>query len=403
MQDLELTAEEKEVLAGARGPGPAKAMELVAAVGRAMGAGRLVPISSAHVSGISYANIGPHGLSFIREILEGVDRLPVRTTINPCGMDLDAADSWGLPREFVEGQKAIIDALSAAGAEPLLTCTPYRAGAGIERGSVLAWAESSAVCWANSMLGARTNRVGGPEALASAIVGRTGEYGLLLDRNRLPTHVVDAVVYLKDPSDFGLLGLSIGAMAGSGVPFVRFAVDQPEPSESDLLYMAAAMAASGAVGLFYAEGAAPPPAGGGWEDRASKVRIDSLDRAKGMLGNSRGAPDLVAFGCPHCSVGEMKEISRLLNGRRVKATTWVMTSRKAAERAEAEGVLDNLRASGVQIVRDTCVVSAPLDRLGFTKVALDSAKAAFYCPSHCGVEVIHSSARECVEKAVRGR
>ncbi len=397
-----LAEEERDMLEGRMGDGPRKALELVVAVGTVYGAARLVPVESVHVSGISYSNIGRHGLAYMKEILAGSRGFRVPTTVNPCGMDLETADGSGLDGDFVAGQRAIVDALSAAGADAILTCTPYRAGVEVKPGAALAWAESSAASWANSMLGARTNRPGGPEALCSAVTGRTAEYGLLLEENRVPTHVVDAVVRLCGPSDFGLLGLQIGSAVGAGVPFIRLAPDQPEPSEGELLAMAAAMGAAGSVALFYVEDATPAPPPGRWETEARKTRIDALEAGSRMLSLGRGSPDLVAFGCPHASIGDLRDLARIFRRRKARIRTWAMTSRKVRDAAREEGIAAELAASGVEIVCDTCVVSAPLGSMGFRRVALDSAKAAFYCPSHCGVEVVYAPREKCADLAVRG-
>jgi predicted aconitase len=395
MPHLILTDQEKEVLAGRRGKGAAQALELVAAVGRACDAQRLLPVRSVHISGISFKNIGEAGLSFLKEILADVDAFVVPTTINPCGFDLSDPDAWDLDPEFKAKQKEIVDLLVAAGGVPLLTCTPYRAGVTVTPGDHLAWAESSAVSWANSMLGGRTNRTGGPEAVASAITGLTADYGLHRDENRLPTFRVDVSRPLSGARDFGQLGLAIGRIASGGIPLLRLHPKQTPARESELLAMAAAMAAAGSVPLFHIEGVTPPPPLPVDGD-ALPLRTADPDPAAEP---PKGPPDLVAFGCPHASMADLRELASNLSGKKVGVTTWAMTSRVVREKARQDGTARALAKAGVSIVCDTCVVSAPLAELGFTCLATDSAKASVYCPTHCGVEVIFETTVKCLAMA----
>ena len=175
---LRLTSQEQAMLAGEEGPGLQKAMEIVVALGRIYGAEDLVPVASAQVSGVSYKNLGDAGLKFLQEwaALGAAARVPA--TLNPAGMDMTAWRELGFSEEFAQQQQAVVTAYSALGVTPTCTCTPYLVGHAPLFGQHVAWAESSAVNYANSVLGARTNREGGPSALAAAITGRTAHYGL---------------------------------------------------------------------------------------------------------------------------------------------------------------------------------------------------------------------------------
>jgi predicted aconitase len=394
---LKLTDEEKGMLDGAQGPGAARAMELVCAVGRVYGARRLIPVSSAHISGISYQNIGEHGAAFLREILESVASFAVPATINPCGFDTARAAAWNLDRGFVEGQGEIVKLLVSRGAEPLLTCTPYLAGVRVAPGAHLAWSESSAVSWANSVLGAFTNRCGGPEALASAITGRTAEYGLHLHPNRNPRLRVDVDCPVQGRFGWGRLGWTVGRLAASAVPWIRLPAGHALPSSGELRALAAGMAASGSVALFYLEGATIPVPQDADSEALERAVVDRLEEVPGTA--TRGDPDLVAFGCPHASLEDLREFAEALRSRKVRKTLWLMTSRHVADRAKEEGTLQILSKAGAEVVCDTCVVSAPLAKLGFRSVALVSSKAACYCPGHCNVDVIHASVRDCLDMA----
>ena len=184
---LRLSPEERAMLAGDQGAGVRKAMEIIVALGRIYGAERLGPVHSVQVAGVSYHNLGEAGLDFLREWADQGARARVVTTLNPAGMDLRAWRELGFSESFASRQLAVIEAYRRLGARVTCTCTPYLVGNLPQLGDHVAWAESSAVSYANSVLGARTNREGGPSALAAAITGRTALYGLHLDENRRPT------------------------------------------------------------------------------------------------------------------------------------------------------------------------------------------------------------------------
>src|SRR5947209_15426826 len=189
-----------------------KAMGILLTVGRLVEAARLVPITSAHVSGASYKMIGDPGLEFLEDFAQTA-RVSVPTTVNPLGTDLAQWQALGIPPEFAEKQARIARAYETMAVRPSFSCTPYLLGARPAFGEHVAWAESSAVCFANSVLGARTNREGGPAALAAAIVGATPEYGLHTDGGREPTVIVK--VHTKPHGiDYSLIGLVAGEQAG---------------------------------------------------------------------------------------------------------------------------------------------------------------------------------------------
>jgi predicted aconitase len=176
-----LTAEEKEMLEGAQGRATQKAMQILVALGEIYGAERMIPVTSAQIAGVSYDNLGEAGLQFLSEMAEGGGKARVLTTLNPAGMDIENWRSLGIQPDFAEKQERVLDAYSRMGVISTCTCTPYLTGNLPLFGEHIAWSESSAVCYANSVLGARTNREGGPSALASSLTGRTPEYGFHLE------------------------------------------------------------------------------------------------------------------------------------------------------------------------------------------------------------------------------
>ncbi|HDQ70960.1 MAG TPA: DUF521 domain-containing protein [Chloroflexi bacterium] len=406
--DLKLSREERAMLHGDMGPGVRKGMEIVVALGRIYGARRLAPVRSVQVAGVSYRNLGEAGLAFLSEWADQGARVRVPTTLNPAGMDLQAWRALGFSETFARRQRAVIEAFERLGARTTCTCTPYLIGHVPGVGEHVAWAESSAVSYVNSVLGARTNREGGPSALAAAITGRTAAYGLHLDENRIATLRVDVRCPVHALSDFGALGYLVGKAAQNRVPYF-VGLDAPDDSWiTALKALGAAMAASGAVALYHVAGITP-------EARSTDVLVpehetlvvDDLQPAyvalnAASVSKHQRAIDLVWFGCPHASLAEIAGVVRRLDGRRVKSALWITAARDVREQAEAEGLLQAIEACGGRIVADMCAVVAPMQELGFRTLATPSAKGATYIPSHAGLLVRYGTVEQCVEAAVTG-
>jgi hypothetical protein len=405
MSELQLSTEERAMLNGDFGPGVRKAMEIVFALGQIYGARRLVAVASVQVAGVSYRNLGDAGLEFLREWADQDARVRVPTTLNPAGMDLRAWQELGFSESFARSQLAVIDAFRRLGVRATCTCTPYLVGNVPGVGEHVAWAESSAVSYANSVLGARTNREGGPSALAAAITGRTAAYGLHLDENRHAALQVLVRCPVRTLSDFGALGYLVGKAARNRVPYFVFESGDAERacSNATLKALGAAMAASGAVALYHVAGVTP-------EAKRPDVLapghetlvVDDLRSAYAALNSAVSQIDLVWFGCPHASLEEMAQVVRLLNGRRIRSALWITAARKVRERAEAEGLLAAVEASGGRVVADMCAVVAPMQELAFATLATTSAKGATYIPSHAGLQVRYGTVEQCVEAAVTG-
>ncbi len=389
------------MLAGEHGAGVRRAMQIVVALGRIYGARRLVPVSSVQVAGVSYRNLGAAGLQFLRAWADEGARVQVPATLNPAGIDLRAWREMGFSPEFAERQLEVVDAYARLGVRTTCTCAPYLVGNRPAVGDHVAWAESSAVSYANSVLGARTNREGGPSALAAAIVGRTAAYGLHLNEGRRATLLVEVRCPLDGPADWGALGYWVGRSAGAAVPY--FAGLEARPSDSELRALGAAMAASGAVALYHIEGVTPEaclpgvlPAG------CPRLVVDSLRPAYAALDDGDPDIDLVWIGCPHASLDEMRDVARLLRGRPVTAGLWVTTAREVRDQAVSQGLVAELTASGARVVADMCAVVAPMQELPFRCVATPSAKGATYLPGHAGLRVRYGSLEQCIEAAVSG-
>src|SRR5512138_1606926 len=195
---MHLTYEEQQMLSGEYGRATQKSMEILTALGTIYAAERMVPVTSVQIAGVSFDNLGEAGLEFLSEMAAGGGRVSVLTTLNPAGMDIENWQALGIDAEFARNQERVIAAYARMGVLTPCSCTPYLFGNVPHFGEHIAWAESSAVCYANSVLGACTNREGGPSALAAALTGFTPAYGLHLEENRRPTLTVDVQARLTE-------------------------------------------------------------------------------------------------------------------------------------------------------------------------------------------------------------
>lgn len=419
---MRLTSKEQAMLAGDEGAGVQKAMEIVVALGKIYDAEELVPVSRVQVSGVSYKNLGEAGLAFLREWADQGGRVRVPTTLNPAGMDLEAWQVHGIPEAFAHKQKAVIAAFAEMGIAPTCTCTPYLAGHEPKFGEHLAWAESSAVSYANSVLGARTNREGGPSALAAAITGRTARYGLHLKANRKAHYVVDVRCPVNTVADYGALGYLVGKRVRKGIPFFRNLAEPLLTLEQDfslpvyhstgladaavdrLKTLGAAMAASGAVALYHVEGITPEAIRGDvLAPSTETLVIDSLAEAYAILNHPAEAIDFVGIGCPHASLEEIRQIAEAIDGKQIAAALWVTTAGPTKKLARERGWVQCIESAGGHVVADTCMVVAPVGQLGFRTMATNAGKAAFYSPGHSGLAVRFGSLEQCLAAAITGR
>lgn len=393
---MQLTREEEAILAGEAGEGRRWAMELLVALGTIFRAEDLVPIASAQLAGVSYKTIGDWGLRWLQDVSR-MSVVSVPTFLNPAGMDPRKWEQMGVDGDFASKQRSILRTYNRMGVELTCTCTPYLIGHLPALGDHLAWSESSAVSYANSVIGARTNREGGPSALAAAVIGSTPRYGYHLDRNRQATAVVRVDVG-DAPVDFGALGVLVGRELGTSVPY--FTGIRPRPD--DMKALGAAMAASGAVAMYHVEGVTPE-AGTALEEDARTRRLDVDERAlsevrEGLTEAIPARVDLVALGCPHLSLDELEQVAAWLDGKRPRPDgpmLWVCTSKEVKKRAQdAVRVIERFG----QVLTDTCMVVAPVDRVAKT-TATNSGKAACYLPmeAFCSQRVVYGSTEELLD------
>jgi predicted aconitase len=376
-----LSRDEESVLDGKYGESTRKAMELVVELGKIFDADRLVPITSAHLSGASYKTIGDGGLKYLEDVSKDA-KVKVNATLNPLGMDRDRWKEMHISPKFAEKQLKVIELYGKMGVRTVCTCTPYLSENVPLLGDHAAWAESSALSFVNSFIGARTNREGGPGALAAAITGKTANYGLHVTENRRPTVIIDADI--EDTLfDHSLLGQAVGRMIGSGIPYYR----NIRPDVESAKTMAAAMAASGSVAMFHVENVTP---------EASRYDISGLEKihigkkelneAQASL-NDASDVQLIAFGCPHLTVREITEMAAFLKDkkkRRKDVDIWFCTSSEVRSRCPDQVKI--LERFG-PVLADTCMVVAPIES-NYQRTGTNSAKAGNYLPTLCSQKVM---------------
>lgn len=398
---MKLTPEETSMLNGEYGHATQKAMQILAALGKIYSAENLIPVSSVQISGVSYANLGEAGLQYLSEMANGGGRARVLTTLNPAGMDIENWETLGISPEFAANQTRVLDAFRSMNIITTASCTPYLIGNTPHYGEHIAWAESSAVCYANSVLGARTNREGGPSALAASLTGRTGAYGYHLAANRQPTISVEVEADLLDTSDYGALGVVIGervqGITGTRVPFIQ---GIETTSVEDLKSFSASVATYGGVALFHMQGITPEAAQLAPPRDGFTITASDLGRAReSMIDASAADVDFVSLGCPHLSIKEIARIAELLEGEIVTKEFWITTARPTKKIADTMGYTDVIEKAGAKFAADTCCVVAPI-KGRFKAMATDSAKACYYGSASNKFQTVIKSFDEVVLSAI---
>lgn len=390
---MKLTNEQREMLEGNYGNAVKKSMNILVALGEIFGAKKLIPIKSVQVSGVSYHNLGDAGLEFLEEMAED-GKVRVKTTLNPAGMDRERWKELGISEDFAEKQIKVIDAFGRMGIETTCTCTPYFIGNKPDKGEHVSWGESSAVTYANSVLGAYTNKEGGPSALAAALTGFTPEYGFHLDENRIPSFVVNVKALINKPMLFGALGMIIGRKAEGRVPLIK---GIEKATTEDLKSFSASVVTYGSAPLFHIEGITPNI----YEEPKDSFEVTDEDIRKALEEmNDTDDVDFVFIGCPHCSIDELKKISELLDGKTVKKEFWIGVARPVKSESDKLGYTKIIEEAGVKFACDTCHVVAPI-KGRFKGVATNSGKGVFYGRGKNKFNIVYRDLEGCIELAVK--
>jgi predicted aconitase len=379
---------DERILAGEQGETRQKMLELLVALGKVFGAERLVPIRSAQVSGASYKTIGEYGLQWLSSLDA---KAVVPAVLNPIGMPRERWQEMGVDPDFAGKQQAVVAAYERLGIGLECTCTPYYLRE-TSYGDHLAWSESSAVSYANSVIGARTNREGGPGALAAALVGKTPCYGLHLAENRKPQVIVRVQADTRDWSiaHYGALGYYAGKLVGNRIPFISGI----NPDRDRLKALGAAMAATGAVALYHVEGITPEASKIPFELSGLEVIAVESGEVEALF---RDLPvDAVAVGCPHCSPAELTTIAGLLNGKTVTKPLYVFAAQGVIDLNRK--TVDLIEKSGARVFADTCMVVSPVMEQ-YSAIMVNSGKALAYVPDMCGALARIGTIEECVKVA----
>ncbi|MDP9269495.1 MAG: aconitase X catalytic domain-containing protein [Chloroflexota bacterium] len=403
------------MLSGEAGAGVALAMRLVVRAAEVTAATRLIPINRAHLDSCLYH--GQASLDFVGRLAADGAGVAVPTSLNVGGVDLLHPDLWRGEQVAAARGRELMAAYRSLGCLPTFTCAPYQLPQLRPRlGEQVAWGESNAIAFCNSVLGARTNRYGDFIDAACAVTGMVPEAGLHVTAERRAVIVLKPgrdvpPAFFDDDSFYPVLGLVLGRRAGSSVAAI---VGLPPGLGDDRLKaIAAAGASSGSVALFHVIGSTPEAPSleaalhGSEPELVAEIGMGELRAARSELMTADPGARLraVSLGTPHASLPELRRIAELLDGSRRAdgVELLVSTSRDLLAAADEEGIGDRLRAAGVELLVDTCSYIAPILHPGGGAVMTDSGKWAYYAPGNIGAEVMFGSTAECVASAVAGR
>lgn len=408
---MRLSESDENVLAGSAGEGAALALRIVVGAARALGAETLLDITSAHIDGCLYH--GDSGTLFAEKLVGAGAKVRVPTTLNVGALDLLHGRNTRLAPAAHDMARRMMSAYVALGCQPTWTCAPYQAGHRPAPGTNVAWGESNAVAFCNSVLGARTNRYGDFLDICAAITGRAPCTGLHLPSARLATVLIDARQlrrsFLEDDIAYPILGAWLGRTVGASVA----AFDGlGHPTEDQLKALGAAAASTGAVGLFHVIGVTPEAptlaAAFGEQHPLETLTLTNamLDEARSGLSTAHSSPgdpiDAVAIGSPHLSAHELRNLESVLADRHCRVPLYACTSRSSLASVTAEGIPQRLERRGVRLIADTCIVVTPILPEGTGVLVTNSGKFAHYTTPNTGLQVVFASLEDCVDSAVSG-
>jgi Uncharacterized conserved protein len=410
---IKLSDADKSILDGEQGEVKRKALELLLTLARIYDADSLVPVESAHINGASVVAVGQAGVRFVEEMASDGANIVIPATTNPKSLALTDKDV-GLDPGQATDQKRLSAALHRMGAQVCSSCTPYLVGNVPARGTSVAWAESSAIVYANSVLGARSNREGGPTAIASAIIGKTIRTGYHLDENRAGTLLVQVQKPLSGTTAYGTLGYYVGGIAKDGVPVFEGVPASVTPDELKML--SAALATAGSVAMFHIVGVTPeaPTREQAFRGRqpATVLEYGNLEEAATISALTRSGSDKtewVTLGCPHFSLTEFAHAASLLAGQKISGEVmlWINSSAPVASQAAELGYIEAIQDAGGEIVCETCPVHIAgrvfARRQNITNLTTNSAKMAHYAFGQLGLYPRYGTIDQCIRAAITGR
>lgn len=408
---MHLTRFDEELLSGRRGPAVELAMSILVRMARVYGAESMLDVTGAHIDSTIY--VGDAGLEFAERLAGLGARVSVPTTLNVSGLDEFHWREWNVSAEWAEKAHRQMRAYQSMGTEPTWTCAPYQTAHAPRFGQQIAWGESNAIVYANSVLGARTERYPDLLDVCAALTGRVPAQGLHLTEHRagqvhMPLVGVPEELQADD-TFYPVLGHLVGGVARDRIPVIEGL--SVRPSEDQLKALGAAAASAGTVALFHIVGVTPeaPTRKAAFQGRAPEevfeLSFERLRRAREELTTATGAAlDMIVLGSPHFSLAELEKLAPLLEGKRRHpgVELVVTTSRLTAEVARRRGLLASLESFGGRVMVDTCVLAMPMLPENVKVLMTNSGKYAYYSPGLLGTEVAFGSLEDCVRSAVEG-
>lgn len=409
---LELSERDEALLAGEAGRAAKISMSILVRMADVYRAERMLDITGAHIDATIY--VGDAGLEFAERLAEAGGRVVVPTTLNVSGVDEEHWQEWDVPAEWASKAHRQMLAYQKMGTLPTWTCAPYQTEHAPKFGQQIAWGESNAIVFANSVLGARTERYPDLLDICAALTGRVPAVGLHLDENRAGQLVLDLASVpetLTERDDFyPVLGHLVGQLADDKIPVIVGLATSP--NENQLKALGAAASSSGSVGLFHIVGVTPEAPTledalrGNAPEEHLAISVGTLRRARKELTTAIGETlELVVLGSPHFSLTEFRQLAPLLEGkkRHPNVSFLVTTSRIMRQLADAAGLIEPLTRFGGRLTVDTCILATPMLSKSVRTLMTNSAKYALYSPGLLDVHVAYGSLEDCIESAVAGK
>lgn len=409
---LRLTSSDRALLDGERGLAARMAMSILVRMADVTGAEEMLSITQAHIDSTIY--VGEANLEFAERLAAHGAQVAVPTTLNVSGLDEHHWQEWSVPRDWAEKARRQMIAYEQMGCIPTWTCAPYQTDLAPKFGQQIAWGESNAIVFANSVIGARTQRYPDLLDICAAIAGRVPAAGLHLTAHRagqVLLRLIDVPFRLQqDDAFYPVLGHLMGQLAQDHIPVVDGL--QVRPAEDQLKALGAAAASAGSVALFHLVGVTPeaPTLNAAFQGRAPQVEIaltiDRLRAARRELTIAEGERlDMVVLGSPHFSLAEFKQLAPLVAGRRRHPNVQflVTSSRAMSALAQAAGVLQPLIEFGGRLTVDTCILATPMLPPEIKTLMTNSGKYAYYAPGLLGTQVVFGGLADCVRSAIEGK
>ena len=397
-----LTDEEKKCLDGGFGDASRTAMDLLVQIGNSFGAERLLPIHSVHIVA-HFGSLHQAGVDFLEKLASGGGKCKVPTTVDPLSVDFDRCEQFRIPIWYREKQERLKNAVEQLGAIPSWSCTPYYSLNVPRYGQDIVWAESSAVSYANSVIGARTNRTPFGMDICASITGKVPEFGLYIERNRRGTILFDVQIGNFRELDYHTLGAVVGRLSGAKVPVIK---GMPPGTTNDQLKCFGAGAGSvGSVALYHALGMTPEarcrdPFDGQKPEEVFTITREDLNEMEDRLttADPQLKIDMVTMGCPLLSLEELKSVFVKMSKRHVKRDIhfWIYVSREVYNLGKSMGLVEPLEKAGVWFSTGTCATISPVKLWGFKHVMTNSAKCAFVVPSEHEVAMTYGDTDRCI-------